>query len=392
MENNNGKSAKKPKKKKKAPSTSIVIQGYDLTTAKYRVNLYQKRMMLAVASAAQAKLQGERNIAGRQLKVEEKEFPIISIPLDLILQDDDSSNVFAVRKAAKGLVSRVVDYEDKEGNYIAFAPFTTAEIPRYGSELKIQVHKMFWEAILDFRSGYRKIDAKRAISLKSVYAIRFYELLSGKTEPITYSVVELKDMFMVKDKYKQINDFMRFVLDPAKRELDASAPYSFDYEPVKDGRRIIAFRFLPIHYPHRDNPEAEERDLQRKQNLSWEIPDRHVRRYLLDDIGFTEVEIKNNIEVFRQAAALLPDALHTLSILKGKSRDKDNPKGWIINALKGKVKDVIALLNDKNTYLDSASSPEKTQEVSPNNGASSTEMQTKFNEIQAEIMNKFGFN
>ena len=28
-----------------------------------------------------------------------------------------------------------------------------------------------------------------------------------------------------------------------------------------------------------------------------------------------------------------------LAILRGKSRTKTNPKGWIINALKGKIKD-----------------------------------------------------
>ena len=59
----------------------------------------------------------------------------------------------------------------------------------------------------------------------------------GKTEPIIYPVAKLKEMFAIKDKYKQINDFVRKVIEPAKRELDAAAPYSFDFEPVKDGRK-----------------------------------------------------------------------------------------------------------------------------------------------------------
>ena len=81
-----------------------------------------------------------------------------------------------------------------------------------------------WEAILDYRSGYRKLDVKRAIALKSVYAIRFYELFSGKTEPIIYPVAKLKEMFAIKDKYKQINDFVRKVIEPAKRELMRQHP------------------------------------------------------------------------------------------------------------------------------------------------------------------------
>ena len=215
----------------------MILQGYDLTTAKYKANLYQKRMMLAVVSAAQSKIDGVRHIAGQRFKIEEGEFPIISVPIDLILQDDDSSNIFAVRKAAKDFIGRVIEYQAADGSWVVFSPIITATIPRYGSVVQLQVHKLFWEAILDYRSGYRKLDVKRAIALKSVYAIRFYELFSGKTEPIIYPVAKLKEMFAIKDKYKQINDFVRKVIEPAKRELDAAAPYSFDFEPVKDGRK-----------------------------------------------------------------------------------------------------------------------------------------------------------
>ena len=119
-------------------------------------------------------------------------------------------------------------------------------------------------------------------------------------------------------------------------------PIAFDFEPVKDGRKIIAFKFTPLHYPQRENEDAEVRDLQRKLSSLWDIRDRHVRDYLKNSIGFTEVEIKNNIEVFRRASELLPDLLSELApFLKGKSRDKNNPKGWIIRALEGKVKDLL---------------------------------------------------
>lgn len=335
----------KPKKSQKKESSRMVLQGYDLTTAKYKTNLYQKRMMLAVVSAAQAKLDGEKHIAGKQFNIKEGEFPTVIVPVDLILQNDDSSNIYAVRKAAKDFVGRSIEYMDSDKNWIVFSPFISAMIPHYGSEIHLQIHKLFWEAILDYRSGYRKFDVKRAIALKSVYAIRFYELISGKTDPITYSVMDLKVMFAMKDKYKQINDFVRKVIEPAKKELDLAAPYSFDYMPVKNGRKIVAFTFTPIHYPQREDKKAEERDLLRKVNLSWDIRDRNIRKYLIESIGFTENEIKNNIEVFRRAAELLPDCLNELAILKGKSRDKKNPKGWIIRSLEGKVKDFLAKLD-----------------------------------------------
>ena len=335
----------KPKKFQKKQSSRMVLQGYDLTTAKYKTNLYQKRMMLAIVSAAQAKLEGERHIAGRQFKIEEGEFPTIIVPVELILQNDESSNIYAVRKAAIDFVGRTIEYMDVDKNWIVFSPLISVLMPHYGGMIHLHVHKLFWEAILDYRSGYRKFDVSKALSLKSVYAIRFYEIISGKKDPITYSLNELKTMFAIKDKYKLTADFVRYVIEPAKRELDLASPYSFDYKPVKDGRKIVAFTFTPIHYPQREDNDAVERDLLRKVNLSWDIRDRNIRKYLIESIGFTETEIKNNIEVFRRAAELLPDCLNELAILKGKSHDKKNPKGWIIRALEGKVKDVLAKLD-----------------------------------------------
>lgn len=51
--------------------------------------------------------------------------------------------------------------------------------------------------------------------------------------------------------------------------------------------------------------------------------------------------------MFRQASELLPDILNELAILKGKSRDKINPKGWIIRSLDGKVRDFLENLKTK---------------------------------------------
>lgn len=72
-------------------------------------------------------------------------------------------------------------------------------------------------------------------------------------------------------------------------------------------------------------------------SLGWDL-DRLIRNYLKQELLFTDQEIRNNIDLFRDAQKKL-DLMLELSTLKGKSRDKKNPKGYIINALKGKVKD-----------------------------------------------------
>ena len=41
------------------------------------------------------------------------------------------------------------------------------------------------------------------MKFESTYAMRFYELLSGQTKPIMYSIDNLKIMFQVEDKYSK---------------------------------------------------------------------------------------------------------------------------------------------------------------------------------------------
>ena len=45
------------------------------------------------------------------------------------------------------------------------------------------------------------------------------------------------------------------------------------------------------------------------------------------------------ILTFITAQEKITDLIGELALLNGKSREKNNPKGWIINALKGKIKD-----------------------------------------------------
>ena len=82
----------------------------------------------------------------------------------------------------------------------------------------------------------------------------------------------------------------------------------------------------------------EKHDLQKQISLSWSLSS-EVRNYLKNSIGYSDKEIKNNLDLFISAQNILPDLMGELALLKGKARDKKNPKGYIINSIKGKLND-----------------------------------------------------
>lgn len=347
---------KPPKKTKATDGPKMAMKPWDLINAKYKFNIYQKRIELCIVDEAQAALRGERHIAGRKLSATDLH-PVVEIPLNLILQDEDESNYSIVKKSAKAMTGKVIEYTNAVGTWTVFSPIVGASIPRYSTSMFVEVHRDMWNAILDYRQGWRKFDIKSALSLKSVYSIKLYELISLHTDERFFSVNDMKDFFGVKDKYKEPKDFVRRVLDPVKKELDEASPWSFNYvinrASAAKQSKIIGFTIQP--YPNGALAEASERqEALKKVNLSAFVPDRHLRMYLLDSIGFTQKELLGkNKELLGVACKVIPDLISVLELLKGKARaagcsSDGDYKAYIIAALRGKVDDYFKAVGQPN--------------------------------------------
>lgn len=149
--------------------------------------------------------------------------------------------------------------------------------------------------------------------------MRFYELLSGQKTKLIYSIDQLKEMFLVADKYKLTADFIRKVVEPAKKELDDLAPYSFEWSANKEGRKIVSINFYPIYKPENRDTELYKQELQKQTSLSWDL-NKQVLDYLKDSIGFTPKELKNNRDLFITAQMELPDIFRGISYIKSKGK------------------------------------------------------------------------
>ena len=103
-------------------------------------------------------------------------------------------------------------------------------------------------------------------------------------------------------------------------------PIAFDFEPVGMGEKIIAFKFTPLHYPQRENgmPKCVTYN---GNCLSLGISETAMSRLSKNSIGFTEVEIKNNIEGVQKGIRNFAGFTLRLALLKGKKqREENNPQ------------------------------------------------------------------
>lgn len=309
-----------------------VLQSYIITSAKYDFSIYEKRILYRQIEIEQELLLGQSIKPGVIIETNLWKDKKYTIPVNWLLPNGEKDKNHAqVKKAFEALMSKKIIYETPDA-IEGFPLIQRFKVDKKGETVTWQVPKEIVDVIVNFAKGFRKYELKTAMEFESVYSMRFYELLSGQTTPLTYTIEQLKSMFQIQNRYKQVNDFLRFVIEPAKKELDAKSPYSFDYHVNKEGRKFHSITFFPVI-----KEEVTEQQLRKcsPKKLSSE-----VENYLLNNIGYTQSEIEANRDLWFRATMMLPDILVQLEKLSGKSRISKNPKGWIIGAIKKMIEKI----------------------------------------------------
>lgn len=325
-----------------------LIQSYKFTTVRNSIGVYGQRLLLRIVEAVQNEMEGlsfknGRDIRKVDVKTEtnlfgEREF---TMPLDAIMKSENLTQ--SVKDEIKALAFTPFEYDDGE-SWKASTFFAEVEIQRGRRILRAVMRPMVWEALMDYSKGFRKFSLDKAMSFKSAYSLRFYQLFSLQTEPITYSLDELKKMFGVEEKYKDNKKFIERTIDVAKEELDNCSPYTFTYEPIstptgKAGRpSITAIRFKPKYQLKFDTEEAEYQNLVAKHPGAMAVLSTAREKRLMQTFGITHKGIRNNHKIFEAAVKYLDfDPLIDKIARRVSNKRPSNPAGYLVRALKDEL-------------------------------------------------------
>ncbi len=324
-------------------NNKLMIQSYLVTAARYDFSVYEKRIIYRLVEVCQCALEGQKLNAGFRINnLLYEEMKEVEMPIAAFLKDENDENYKRAKQALFDLNNKIMEYEDDE----IWKPMRIIEMPKLVKKgsVKFVLHKEIYDSLLNFSKGFRRFELKTAMEFESVYAMRFYELLSGKSEPITYSVDDLKIMFHLEDKYKQINDFLKRVIIPAQKELSEKAAFSFTFTPVKHGKKVISLTFFPYLIPDNMDEDLERKRLERELSLRWSLDKIYVD-YLKQNYLFENDEIRNNLDTLKKAAGSM-DLLNFLAQKRRVAAQKKSPKGWIIGAIKKELKKIEGSVKD----------------------------------------------
>lgn len=318
-----------------------VVESYIFSTVRHDFGIYSERLLLRLVELAQCEINGLDFKGGSDLgkvSVGEWGHAEIVIPVKDILSGDEDTNYSKAKASVRGLMGKFLEYED-DSTYKATHILNDVDVDKIAGKMIINVNKNVWSAMLDFSKGFRKYELETATKLRGKYSLRIYKLVSKQTQPITYSIEDLRKQWGLTEKYKKVDDFVKNTIVAAKEELDRVSPYSFDYvlnsaktAEVNKGRKgrpaITSVTFFPVHRMNNESTDAVRKSVDPSMML-----DRMVSDLLRNKFGFDWQGIKANISLFDIAQKQF-DLFSFLSQIAPKALRAVNPQGYVVNAIK----------------------------------------------------------
>ena len=326
--------------------SKALIQIYLVTTARYNFDVYQKRLLYRIAELLQPYFEGQKLDTGYSINANVFDDLTIKMPLSSILNSEQDKNHALAKKSLANLASVVLSVENKNTIEI-FHIIYKIKIHKNIGVVEFNLDNEIVKVLSNFSKGFSKFDLAISLQFRSVYAMRFYELMNNQKHPLTFKVESLKEMFELVGKYKQINDFVKKVIIPAKNELDSRSPNSFDYK-LNTGKfgKIETITFIPTKTGITDLLAGKE--IAKKTSLYFDLS-RQTIDYLKQGFGFTDTELKNNRKTLAEANKKI-DLLGLLAELKGTTNRMNNPKAYCIGAIKKALETKSTKANENTNF------------------------------------------
>ncbi len=340
-----------------------VVESYIFSTVRHDFGIYSERLLLRLVELAQREIRGLDFKGGSSIgKVEIGEWGDAEVIISVkdILSGEDDKNYSKAKTAVRNLMGRFLEYEDNE-KYRATQILNEVDVDKIAGKMIIRVNRNVWRAMLDFSKGFRKYELETAVKLRGKYSLRIYKLISKQTDPITYSIQDLRQMWGLVDKYKKVDDFVKNTIVNAKEELDRVSPYSFDYilnaaksADVNKGRKgrpaITSVTFFPRH-----RLKNESADAMRKQVDPSIMLDYQFYQMLKNKFEFDAQGIKANITLFDTAQKEC-DILEFLDGIAPAALRATNVQGYVVNAIRKHLKERFGIVIDGSMVLRDSSS------------------------------------
>lgn len=286
----------------------VLMKNNVLVKARYSLTLIQSRIFIVMLY---------------ELQKDEKRGMSCTLPrkeLQKLINSNDCKTINGIRKLLDSMMEETIYFKEEinNGKNAIWGKYKIINGYEYNDEtdeFTISCSERVYDLLVSYlKIGYTPINLNVYLSLKNPNAQRIYDLLrlwSNTKTNITYSIDELKELLMLENKYKNYSDFKRYVLNPAKENLNNTGMFELDFTAHKSGRKVSSVTFYVKDLDDRKYFIEKEAPI-KPQNPSEDfyIPDSTVftkGTLILFKKDFKEYDFKENYagDAFYEAVAAI---------------------------------------------------------------------------------------
>lgn len=204
----------------KSDKLSTIVQANAITESRYDFNRLEKNALYCIIR------QVRREYIEEPREQQSYSNMQLDIPENILTEIADESHRADAKAALINLRHRDITIEDKEGNWMNTGFITMAKFNAKAKKFTIEVSSEIMPYLVDLASQYTAYSLTVAISLKSKWAQRFYELccqyknhLENGIPTFHKSIKQLRKMFVLEDKYTKLPDLKNRVIDRACNDI-----------------------------------------------------------------------------------------------------------------------------------------------------------------------------
>lgn len=283
-----------------------VVQHNAITTARYSMTATEKKIIYYMLYMVK----------------DNKNLKNLQIPVSELIDNFKSKeiNYKHLREATKKLIGRVYEIGRRGGDLLQVSIISSAEYKTGTGLIEISFDDKMKPYLLELKSNFTIFKLNQALSLRSIYSQRLYEILSSFADTGWWQITvdELREILKLKKKYSDYNMFKKKVILKAKEELEKYTEIRFTVQEMKTGKRVTSLRFTIT------TPDSEQLTIP----FLGEEMERLTKKFMLSSVQaqavIRNVPIKDinqtlyNIQVMKVNGAIDNIGSYTWSVFKSK--------------------------------------------------------------------------
>lgn len=296
----------------------FIVKSNNLVEARYRLSLQESQVILWLLT---------------QIRPDDEDFKshkLNIVDFAELLNLNVNGQYTKMQKITENLMRRIMKIKDSQKQeLLQVAWLSSAHYKLNQGFVSLKFDPLLKPYLLQLKSHFTKINIADTLKLKSVHAIRIFELLL-QYQAVGCRKITIEELRaycgIEKQEYKLLADFKRKVIERAKTEINAKTEYCIDYREIKESRKVVEIEWSI----KKKNLEDEKLQAQIK-TLENELNTKDDLVVDLQNYGLSKSLSLKLVE--ENAESVIKNALLAVAIQISRDNVK-NPKAMLKTAIK----------------------------------------------------------